>query len=151
MNRTRIHLAALLFSCLLAGCAGNNPPAAECPQPRFTDRAPDDYLQRQNPLPRSRDNLKAGEQLFLGGNGSTGSTGCAACHGEQGNGLGPLAGQFNPRPRNFACAATVNGIPDGQLFWIIRFGSPGTAMPAHAEFSDEQTWQLVHYLRKLAR
>jgi len=159
MIRDRIHAAAraaklpamlataLLFA-LVAGCAGNTPPAAECPQPRFTDRAPDDYLQRQNPLPRSRDNLKAAEQLYLGGNGSAG---CAACHGEQGNGLGPLADRFNPRPRNFACAATVNGIPDGQLFWIIRFGSPGTAMPPHAELSDDQTWQLVHYLRKLAR
>jgi cytochrome c1 len=56
-----------------------------------------------------------------------------------------------PRPRNFACAQTVNGIPDGQLFWIVRFGSPGTSMPPHPAFSDEQVWKVVAYLRRLAR
>jgi len=62
-----------------------------------------------------------------------------------------MSDQFEPRPRNFACAQTVNGIPDGQLFWIIRFGSPGTAMPPHPHFSDGQVWQLALYLRTLAR
>lgn len=141
-------IAATLLACL-ASCAGNGgAPAAECPQPRFTGAAPDDYLQRQNPLPRDRADLEAARSLYLG---SGGKAGCATCHGERGDGLGVLASQFNPRPRNFACAATVNGIPDGQLFWIIRYGSPGTAMPAHPEFDEQQTWQLVHYLRELAR
>jgi hypothetical protein len=58
---------------------------------------------------------------------------------------------FDPRPRNFQCAATVNGIPDGQLFWIIRYGSPGTSMPPHPKLGDEQVWGVVAYLRKLAR
>ncbi|MFZ5723146.1 MAG: c-type cytochrome [Pseudomonadota bacterium] len=142
---------ALLLFTLLAGCTGSvtrELSAEECPQPRFTDRAPDEYLQRQNPLPATRAHRQAGERLYLD---SDASIGCAVCHGKTGNGLGPLASQFNPRPRNFACAATVNGIPDGQLFWIIRFGSPGTAMPAHAKLDDTQVWQLVHHLRQLAR
>ena len=46
---------------------------------------------------------------------------------------------------------TINGVPDGQLFWIIRFGSPDTAMPPHPALSDEQLWQLVFYLRQLAK
>ena len=45
---------------------------------------------------------------------------------------------------------TIDGVPDGQLFWIIRFGSPGTKMPPNPRFSDEQVWQLVAYLRQLA-
>jgi hypothetical protein len=55
-----------------------------------------------------------------------------------------------PRPRNFRCAVTINDVPDGQLFWIIRFGSPGTSMPPHRKFTDEQIWELVSYLRTLA-
>ena len=58
---------------------------------------------------------------------------------------------FRGASDRISCAATVRGIPDGQLFWIIRFGSPGTSMPAHPKLSDEQVWKLVAYLRRLAR
>jgi mono/diheme cytochrome c family protein len=44
----------------------------------------------------------------------------------------------------------VNGIPDGQLFWIIRHGSPDTAMPPSRNLNDQQVWQLVAYIRQLA-
>lgn len=37
-----------------------------------------------------------------------------------------MAGQFDPPPRNFACAATVAGIPDGHALdyqeWFARNG-----------------------------
>ncbi|MNC88750.1 hypothetical protein D3C83_46000 [compost metagenome] len=62
-----------------------------------------------------------------------------------------MSHMFDPRPRNFQCAATVNGIPDGQLFWIIRYGSPGTSMPPHPKLGDEQVWKVVAHLRRLAR
>jgi mono/diheme cytochrome c family protein len=124
------------------------PPPGECPQPRFTGKAPDEYYRLSNPQPATEQSLRAAERMYVGGKSNFG---CAACHGRRGDGKGEMAAQFVPRPRNFACAQTVNGIPDGQLFWIIRFGSPGTAMPSHEEFSDEQIWQLVHYLRKLAK
>ena len=124
------------------------PPPGECPQPRFTGKAPEEYYGRKNPLEASEKNLKAGERLYAGGNKSFG---CIACHGKKGDGKGEMASQFVPRPRNFACARTVNDIPDGQLFWIIRFGSPETSMPSHEELGDEQIWQLVSYLRKLAK
>ncbi|NIP99686.1 MAG: cytochrome C, partial [Nitrospinaceae bacterium] len=41
-------------------------------------------------------------------------------------------------------------IPDGQMFWIIKNGSPGTRMPAFGNLSDEQIWQLVLYIRQFA-
>ncbi len=137
--------AACLALCLSLACFAQ-PPPGECPQPRFTGRAPDDYYGRTNPLQATGQDPKAGERLYRAGEVS-----CATCHGRKGDGKGELAGQFDPRPRNFACAKTVTGIPDGQLFWVIRFGSPGTAMPPHPEFSDEQIWQLVLHLRRLAK
>jgi len=45
----------------------------------------------------------------------------------------------------------VNGIPDGQLFWIVRNGSPGTSMPGFHALSDDQIWRVVLYLRELAK
>jgi cytochrome c553 len=139
----------LFLSVAAAGCSDNPlPPVSQCPQPRFTEKAPEPYYGLKNPLQSDKTNLKAGARSYLGG---TSALSCATCHGNTGDGDGELARQFDPPPRNFACAKTVNGIADGQLFWVIRFGSPGTSMPGHPELGDEQIWQLVLYLRHLAR
>ena len=47
--------------------------------------------------------------------------------------------------------AMMKDIPDGQLFWIIKNGSPGTGMMAFSGLPDEQVWQLVQYIRSLAK
>jgi mono/diheme cytochrome c family protein len=143
----RAHRAIVLASALLAaGSAAAASSAAVCPQPRFTGKAPSEYYERRNPLEAA--DTRAAERVFRGdGRGVS----CATCHGASGDGRGELSDQFSPPPRNFRCAQTVNGIPDGQLFWIIRYGSPGTSMPAHPQLSETQLWQLVAYLRQLAR
>ncbi len=131
---------------LLGACAGGGfPPSSQCPQPRFTGKAPDAFYNRMNPL--GRDAVAAGRSLYETG----AKPACQTCHGVKGDGQGPLAAQFDPPPRNFACAQTVNGIPDGQLFWIIQNGSPGTSMPGFHGLREEQVWQLVSYLRELAK
>lgn len=122
--------------------------APQCPQPRFTGSAPEEYLRLDNPVPLNRAVLSQGKRLYLG---KEGGQGCAICHGSKGDGRGPLADSFDPPPRNFSCARTINNIADGQLFWITRYGSPDTSMPAHPQLRDTQIWQLVHYLRHLAR
>ena len=74
---------------------------------------------------------------------------CASCHGSKGDGRGRMAKLFDPPPRNFLCAQTMAAIDDGQIFWIVRNGSPGTSMPPHTHLNDERTWQVVLYLRSL--
>lgn len=123
-------------------------PIGECPQPRFTGKAPDEYYNRTMPEGAARD-IRAGERLYQGQEGPVAN--CVICHGKTGNGKGTLANQYDPPPRNFACARVVNGIPEGQLFWIIRYGSPGTGMPPHSGLKDDQVWQIVSYLRVLAK
>ena len=142
--RARIALAAFM-SAGLAALA--EPPPAQCPQPRFTGKAPPEYLARANPLPPGADTAAARRTYLGDGRAVT----CATCHGNDGDGRGPMAEHFSPPPRNFRCAQTVNGIPDGQLFWIIRFGSPGTSMPPHPRLGDTEVWEMVSYLRHLAR
>ena len=140
----RIAALACLGAAALAALAA--PPASECPQPRFTGKAPDDYYGRPSPLAATAE-TGAAQRIYLGDGRKVA---CATCHGAKGDGRGEMSEMFDPRPRNFQCAKTVNGIPDGQLFWIIRFGSPGTSMPSHPSLQDEQIWQLVLYLRRLA-
>jgi mono/diheme cytochrome c family protein len=138
----------LFLAAAAIECFAQAPPAQQCPQPRFTGKAPEPYYSQKNPLPAGRD-LGGAARLFRGE--AQGQLGCAPCHGLTGGGDGKLSGQFDPRPRNFRCAVTINDVADGQLFWVIRFGSPGTSMPPHRKFTDEQIWELVSYLRTLAQ
>jgi mono/diheme cytochrome c family protein len=130
-----------------AGPAATAAAAPVCPQPRQTPEAPPELRQARNPLAPTPEHLAAGEKLYRE---SAVPMPCQLCHGERGDGLGPLAAGYTPRPRNFTCAESMAALPDGQLFWVIRNGSPGTGMIPYAPLGDEQIWQLVHFVRRFA-
>ncbi len=58
-----------------------------------------------------------------------------------------MAQGLSPMPRNFTCSETMKEISDGQMFWIIRNGSPGTGMPAYKFLSEDEIWKLILYIR----
>ena len=139
--------ASLWLSMSVFAADDGYPLPGECPQPRFTGQAPTEIYTRINPVAVTPATIAVGQQLYRG---KAGATACVTCHGVKGDGKGVLASQFSPPPRNFACAKTIKDIPDGQLFWIVSNGSPGTAMsPASAfgKFTEENIWQIVVYLR----
>ncbi len=117
-----------------------------CPQLRYTVTAPDGFLKLKNPLESGSSNLIAGEVLF---HTDAQPTACKVCHGPSGNGMGMMSPGLNPPPRNFSCFDTMKNISDGQMFWVIRNGSPGTGMVAYKSLSDKQIWQIILYLRAL--
>jgi len=120
-----------------------------CPQNRNTRQAPNSYLEKRNPFPKNEANLKAGEILYQE---KAKPTACRLCHGYRGGGNGQLSMSLNPPPRNFSCAQTMKALSDGQLFWIIKKGSKGTAMPIHEHhLTDKQIWQLIRYIRGFAK
>ncbi len=121
--------------------------ADQCPQPRKTKKAPEQFLKMTNPLSLEPENIIAGKILF---ERKAKPLPCMQCHGLSGTGDGPMAFGLTPPPRNFTCAQTIKDVPDGQLFWIIRNGSSGTGMPAFKKLEDEEIWQLILYLRKLS-
>lgn len=119
-----------------------------CPQQRNTPQAPEPFLGMTNPLDSTPQNLKAGETLFKI---DARPTACKVCHGFGGNGLGIIFERLQPKPRNFTCYYTMEDISDGQIYWIVKNGSPGTAMPSFGGLSDKQVWQLVLYIRQFAQ
>ncbi len=153
----RVGLALLLL--LLWGCAPVSETHAEpqvvtqlvasgiCPQLRKTPSAPPSVRNRVNPLKATDENLQAGQRLFQ----TATPLACKLCHGQQGNGQGDPNFESTPSARNFTCASTMNALSDGQLFWVIRNGSPNTSMPAFSGLSEEDIWRLVHYLRGFAK
>ena len=119
-----------------------------CPQLRFTELAPDGFLELKNPLTANSENLIAGEAFF---HTDAQPTACKICHGLTGNGMGMMAPGLNPPPRNFTCLETMKKISDGQMFWVIRNGSSGTGMPAYQGLGNKHIWQLILYLRTLSK
>lgn len=131
-----------------AAAVSGGAPSGVCPQPRKTVKAPGEFLSKTNPLPASADMVQAGKALFLQ---NAQPVACAMCHGKEGNGQGFMGAGLVPQPRNFTCGTMMKDIPDGQLFWIIKNGSPGTGMMSFGGLPDEQVWQLIHYMRSLAK
>ena len=83
-----------------------------------------------------------GQQLY--------ETNCAMCHGPAGQGDGELAASFVPPPANFTSGHTDTH-PDGDLFYWIKEGIDGSAMPAFdRQLSDDEIWNLVNYVRRLS-
>ena len=120
-----------------------------CPQLRKTRKAPSRYVLKQNPLSATEKNIERGKSLYQR---EAKPTACKMCHGIRGNGNGRLARGLEPAPRNFTCADTMKSLSDGQLFWVIKNGSKGTAMSAHKfTLSDKDIWQVIHYLKLFSR
>ena len=121
--------------------------ADDCIQKRKTPQAPDNISKQLNPLKSTPENLSAGKKLYTKG---AKQFPCVLCHGVKGKGDGKMAKAMTPKPRDFTCQAMMKDISDGQLFWIIRNGSKGSAMPGFKSLKDEQIWQLVFYIRQFS-
>lgn len=118
---------------------------AQCPQTRQTPKAPDEFLNLVNPLPVTPSRIAKGKLIYQS---LASPLQCKHCHGLRGDGTGHMGLEANPPARNFTCSETMRAISDGQMFWIIRNGAPGTAMPAYADLADWQIWVLIHYIRQ---
>ena len=149
-----VFLSMVLIGLVLPGTVwakhekGHDETSGICPQPRKTVTAPDPFLQLKNPLPATPQSVLAGETLFQV---DAQPSACRICHGISGDGLGIMFKRVQPKPRNFTCYQTMDDLPDGQLFWIIKNGSPGTAMPSFKYLEDDQVWQLILYLRSFSK
>ncbi|MGB0932750.1 MAG: c-type cytochrome [Lishizhenia sp.] len=70
---------------------------------------------------------------------------CQHCHGEKGNGQGPMvmSGAYAGVPDY----TTLTELADGQVFYSIYYGKG--AMGAHASLvNNKEIWTLVHYVNK---
>ncbi|MGB0910678.1 MAG: c-type cytochrome [Nitrospirales bacterium] len=74
---------------------------------------------------------------------------CVNCHGAKGDGKGPAGAVLNPGPRDFTNCKFHKKRKDGELFWIIKHGSPGTGMVSlnPSAINDEETWKVIAYER----
>lgn len=117
-------------------------------------RVPADQIEQakswRNPLSPTQESLERGKQLFQG------KAFCITCHGHDGKGLGAdiepgtLKG---PLPRNFTDRDWQAARTDGELFWILKNGSNGTAMAPFVPLilTEEEAWQVLLYVRSFGQ
>jgi len=93
----------------------------------------------ENPLKSDINATKAGKKLY--------AQNCSICHGAKGKGDGLAGMALNPRPSDFT-KEIVQNQNDGAIHWKITEGRAPMAS-YKAEFTEEQRWQLVNYIRSL--
>jgi cytochrome c5 len=94
----------------------------------------------RNPFPYTKANLEEGKVLY--------TRICSHCHGEQGDGQGPVGAKFKGVP-NYSAGAykTMN---DGHIYHVIQWGR-NRMMPHGSQVNPEERWKIAMYVRVLQR
>jgi len=145
----------LLFTvCVVASLGSWGIPVLGADEVVLKPRVPIDQLDEArtwaNPLPATEETIEKGKRLFHG------KAFCMTCHGKDGKGLGAdiepgtLKG---PLPRNFTDKDWQAARTDGELFWILKNGSKGTAMASFVPLvlTEEEAWQVLRYVRSFGQ
>ena len=95
----------------------------------------------RSPVPYSAESIASGAQVY--------AEQCSVCHGPQGRGDGPAAATLKVHPVDLT--EHVFHHREGDLFWWIKYGIPGTPMPGSGgRISEPRIWDLIHLLRARA-
>ncbi|MGD9852363.1 MAG: c-type cytochrome [Nitrospirales bacterium] len=113
--------------------------------PRVPADKMDEARLLKSPLPESPDIVEQGKAIYEG-KGT-----CINCHGAKGRGDGLGAATLNPPPRVFRSHGFWMHRTEGEIFWVIKHGSAGTAMiPFGGLLTDEEIWTVMQYERSFA-
>lgn len=138
-------IGVILLTLAATGSVGAWAGDAEVLRPRV----PTDQFQAArdlaNPLPAMPELIEKGKALYHG------KAFCVVCHGRDGKGLRDIPGLRGALPRNFTDKVWQAARTDGELFWILKNGSPGTDMAPFIPLilTDEEAWQVLLYVRSL--
>jgi DMSO reductase family type II enzyme heme b subunit len=81
---------------------------------------------------------------------------CLLCHGEKGDGKGPVGDLLRPAPRDFTSGiykirSTANKVPtDKDIFDVVTHGMPGTSMPPWSVLPEKDRSNVVAYIKTFA-
>ena len=93
-----------------------------------------------NPVPADDVSISRGKTLF--------SINCVMCHGETGEGNGPVSKLIANKPADLTSIITQSKT-DGALFMTITNGVEGKMPPMVENFTVRDRWDLVNYIRTL--
>jgi len=75
---------------------------------------------------------------------------CAMCHGKEGAGDGDMAASLQSKMKDYRDPASLKGMTDGELFYIIQKGKG--EMPSEGDRAkDDQIWTMVVLVHSFAK
>jgi mono/diheme cytochrome c family protein len=137
-----------LMALVITFCASEGHAAdAEVLRPRVPADQIEAARSWTNPFPSTPENIDQGRALFHG------KAFCVTCHGRDGRGLADVQGLRGKLPRNFTDKVWQAARMDGEIFWILKNGSPGTDMASFVPLvlTEEEAWHVVLYVRAFGR
>lgn len=144
----------LLTGLLLAGVGGfqglrsqekpkeSQAPAKSAEAPAEEYKISPEDVKRPNPVKLTPDGLAQAKKLF--------GYHCAMCHNADGDGKGELAITMKLTLHDWRDSASVKGMTDGELFYIISNGK-GKMIGEGDRQKEEMRWNLVHLVRSFAK
>ncbi len=111
------------------------------PYPNTTEGYQKAGKELKNPIPLTKENLEKGESIY--------TTYCDHCHGDKGEGDGPVIekGGHAPPP---SFTGPLSDLPEGKAFHTITYGKG--LMGSHAKQLDKkERWLVVHYIQDLQK
>ena len=143
--KQKIGILTLMGSLLLVV-----PQASAIERHIMASRVPAEKIQEaqalKSPMPESAEVVAKGKEIYEG-KGT-----CVNCHGKTGRGDGPGGVSLDPSPRNFGHHGMWRHRTEGEIFWVIKNGSPGTGMiPFGGLLSDEEIWTVIQYERSFQK
>jgi mono/diheme cytochrome c family protein len=131
-------LVAIGVLCACAALTGLLALAADPPKPIVV---PESEKQKKNPVPNVPEALESGKSLF--------QSQCTMCHGAKGDGRGDIAVRQKWTMPDFTDPKVQARRTDGELFYILSHGHGD--MPAETRLADQNKWEMILYVRSLAR
>ncbi len=110
-------------------------PAAPAYQP-----VPVTAARQENPVKATPESVAAGKKIY--------GYDCALCHGDTGNGKGDASKEM--KVPDLTDPAALKDRTDGELFYRIKTGH-GDMPPEGNRVKTEQMWDMVNYVRSLAK
>ena len=94
----------------------------------------------ENPVEADDASLTRGKQLFV--------INCQMCHGQTGEGTGPIAPFLANKPANLT-SPVVQSKSDGSMFLTITNGITGKMPPLNENLLVSDRWDVVNFIRTL--
>jgi mono/diheme cytochrome c family protein len=136
---------ALVLSTALIFLAALSAQQTQTPQkvtPPSYSAIPIEAARQANPVKSSPESLARAKKWW--------DMDCTMCHGKEGNGKGDLAAEMKLKVVDFTDPITLTDRTDGEIFYIIKNGHQD--MPPEGErVKPEENWDLVNYVRSLAK
>ena len=137
LRNARFLSPALIFLTPLSAQQTPTPQA-----PPYYNAIPADAAKQANPVKPTPESITRAKKWW--------TVDCAMCHGKDGNGKTDMAADMKLKLADFTDPNSLKGRTDGELFYIIKNGYQDMP-PEGSRIKPEENWDLVNYVRSLAK